>query len=113
MAIASAMDEFNPGLAGWRPELMGGCPQTDLASFVVCFRIQTPAVSWTLYIGLYREMNGKQAILPSKSTMTFLYSPHRSGDIEWMNKMQVIVAVNPGPIWIAVKGGQVSPGSNV
>ncbi|CAF3441850.1 hypothetical protein SNK03_008368 [Fusarium graminearum] len=113
MAIASAMDEFNPGLAGWRPELMGGCPQTDLASFVVCFRIQTPAVSWTRYIGLYREMNGKQAILPSKSTMTFLYCPHRSGDIEWMNKMQVIVAVNPGPIWIAVKGGQVSPGSNV
>ncbi|UZP44271.1 hypothetical protein NXS19_012083 [Fusarium pseudograminearum] len=27
--------------------------------------------------------------------------------------MQVIVAVNPGPSWIAVKGGQVSPGSNV
>lgn len=43
----------------------------------------------------------------------FSLPPHRSGDIEWMNKMQVIVAVNPGPSWIAVKGGQVSPGSNV
>lgn len=59
MAIASAMDGFNPELAGWRPELMGGCLQTDLASFVVHFRIQTSAVSWTRYTGLYREMNGK------------------------------------------------------